>query len=410
MTKKPGPLLLVIILGSLVAFGPLSLDMYLPALPALTTEYDTTTSITQLSLTACLVGLALGQLMAGSYSDALGRRKPLLIGLSVYSAASFLCAVSPSVNMLIMLRFLQGMGGAAGIVIARAIVRDLYEGTEMTKFSAKLSLVNGAAPIAAPIFGALLLHVTSWRGVFIVLGAIGLIMLVAVLFQLPETITSERRSKGGLLHSVKTFGSILSDRSFLGFALAQGFIMAGMFAYISGSPYVIQELYGASPAIFSFIFAINSIGIITASQLTGRAAGRIPEAVLFRAGLIVAFAASILLLIATLFTAPLLVILIPLFFAVSSVGMVTTSGFTLAMHKYGRTAGSASALLGLLSFVLGGVLAPFSGIAGSSSAVPMGAVIAFAELAAVLCYLFLVYRSKPASPASPLADNSSNAN
>jgi DHA1 family bicyclomycin/chloramphenicol resistance-like MFS transporter len=393
MNKTTSKVGLAVILGSLVAFGPLSLDMYLPALPTLSAELHTTTSLTQLSLTSCLIGLAIGQLLAGSYSDVLGRRKPLLVGLAIYTVSSLACTISSSISVLIFLRFLQGLGGAAGIVIARSIVRDLYEGTEMTRFSAMLMLVNGAAPILAPIAGALLLQHFSWEGVFIILGLIGLIMMVTVVLYLPETLPKEKRSEVGLHNTLTTFRGILKDRNFMGFALAQGLVMAAMFAYISGSPFVIQQVYGASPEMFSIFFGINGAGIIIASQVTGRLAGHLDESVMFRTGLGIAAIASTLILLAILTSSSLTAVLIPLFFTVASVGIVTTSGFSLAMQKYGRSAGAASAILGLLPFIFGGTLAPLVGIAGSHTALPMGLVIFGTELGAVLCYILLAKRS-----------------
>ncbi|MCP1308672.1 multidrug effflux MFS transporter [Paenibacillus tyrfis] len=383
---------MVFILGSLSAFGPLSLDMYLPALPKLADELSSSTSMAQLSLTACLLGLALGQLYAGPVSDVRGRRLPLLIGLILYGVSSVLCAVAPSAELLVLLRFIQGMAGSAGIVISRAIVRDMYSGTELTKFFSLLMLVNGAAPILAPIVGGQLLEVTSWRGVFVVLGLIGVLMLIAVVLALPETLPQERRSKGGLGNTLTTFRRLLGDRTFMGYALAQGFVIAAMFAYISGSPFVLQDIFGVSPQMFSVCFAINGLGIILAGQVTGRLAGRVSDKRLLVSGLALASVAGVALLLAIVSGAGLYAILVPLFFVVSSVGIVSTAGFSLAMRNQSEAAGSASALLGVLSFIFGGIVAPLVGIAGNQTAVPMGIVIAAADVSSVLCYLLLVRR------------------
>ncbi|MFB0843014.1 multidrug effflux MFS transporter [Paenibacillus oleatilyticus] len=383
---------MVFILGSLSAFGPLSLDMYLPALPKLADELNSSTSMAQLSLTACLLGLALGQLYAGPVSDVRGRRLPLLIGLILYGVSSVLCAVAPSAELLVLLRFIQGMAGSAGIVISRAIVRDMYSGTELTKFFSLLMLVNGAAPILAPIAGGQLLEVTSWRGVFVVLALIGVLMLIAVVLALPETLPQERRSKGGLGNTLTTFRRLLGDRTFMGYALAQGFVIAAMFAYISGSPFVLQDIFGVSPQMFSVCFAINGLGIILAGQVTGRLAGRVSDKRLLVSGLALASVAGVALLLAIVSGAGLYAILVPLFFVVSSVGIVSTAGFSLAMRNQSEAAGSASALLGVLSFIFGGIVAPLVGIAGNQTAVPMGIVIAAADVGSVLCYLLLVRR------------------
>ncbi|MDF2679047.1 MAG: transporter [Brevibacillus sp.] len=383
---------MAVILGSLSAFGPLSLDMYLPALPMLETDLQTTTSMAQMSLTACLVGLSVGQLFAGPLSDVQGRRKPLLIGLIFYALSSFLCAIAPSIWTFLLLRLVQGMAGSAGIVIARATVRDLYSGTELTKFFALLMLINGIAPIAAPIIGGQLLQVTSWHGVFIALGLIGLIMFFTVMFGLPETLPAQMRSKGGLGNTLKTFNGLIKDRTFMGYALSQGLVTAAMFAYISGSPFVLQEIFGVSPQMFSVIFAVNGLGIIIASQITGKLAGKVKETKLFVAGISIAAIAGITLLSMILLDAGLFALLVPLFFVVSCVGIVGATGFSLAMANQSKAAGSASALQGLISFIGGGIVAPLVGIGGSSTAVPMGVVMAVATVLSTLCYVFMIRR------------------
>ncbi|KIL42040.1 MFS transporter [Gordoniibacillus kamchatkensis] len=398
---RPHRLKMALILGALAAFGPLSIDMYLPALPALAQDLHANPSLTQLSLTACLAGLAVGQLVAGPLSDVRGRRMPLMFGLILYAVASFLCSMSPSIEALVALRFIQGAAGSAGIVISRAVVRDMYSGTELTKFFALLMLINGGAPILAPIAGAQLLKFTAWPGVFIVLGVIGMIMLAAVLLALPETLPAQRRSKGGMRGTFSTFWRLLRDRSFMGYALSQGLVSAAMFAYISGSPFVVQNLFGASPQMFSLIFAMNGIGIIIAGQLTGRLAGKIGETKLLVFGLGYAATGGVLLLAMILAGGGLPAILPPLFMVVSSVGIVGTTSFSLAMQKQGQSAGSASALQGLLSLISGGVVAPLVGIGGGGTAIPMGTVIAIADVGAVLCYLFLIVRAKKeASPSN----------
>ncbi|MBB3111898.1 DHA1 family bicyclomycin/chloramphenicol resistance-like MFS transporter [Paenibacillus phyllosphaerae] len=381
---------MAIILGSLSAFGPLSLDMYLPALPALADDLDTSTSLAQLSLTACMLGLSLGQLLAGPLSDVRGRRMPLLVGLLVYAVSSVLCVWTTNIWAFLALRFIQGLAGAAGIVISRAMVRDVYSGTELTKFFSLLMLVNGAAPILAPIIGAQILRFGEWPTVFIVLAAYGLLMLVAVGGGLGETLPPERRMAGGVGETLRTFKRLIADRTFMGYALTQGFIMAGMFAYISGSPFVLQDIYGVSPQTFSLVFALNGLGIILATQITGRVAGKFGEAKLLVIGMGLAFIGGFVLLAMLAIEAPLAAVLPPLFFVVASVGVVSTSGFSLALQNHGQNAGSASALLGLLSFIIGGIAAPFVGIAGEDTALPLGIVIAIAELSAVICYLLLV--------------------
>ncbi|TCL61855.1 DHA1 family bicyclomycin/chloramphenicol resistance-like MFS transporter [Hydrogenispora ethanolica] len=386
---RPSVLWMALILGALSAFGPLSIDMYLPALPKLAGALKASASQAQLSLTACLLGIALGQIFVGPVSDVRGRRGPLLIGLATYAATALACVFAPNIEIFLPLRFIQGLAGAAGIVIARAAVRDLYDGPELTRFYSLLMLVNGVAPILAPVLGGLILQVSSWRGVFAVLTAVGAAMLLAVLFGLAETLPRARRSSGGVKNTLLTFGRLVRNRSFMGYALSQGFVSAAMFAYIAGSPFVVQEIFGLSPQLFSLIFAINGLGIIVAGQITGRLAGRVTERKLLVAGLTMALAGGLCLLAMIISGGGLLSILVPLFFVVSSVGIVGTSSFSLAMQEQAHAAGSAAALLGLLSFVLGGFMAPLVGIAGSRNALPMGITIAAAEGAAVLSYLCL---------------------
>lgn len=225
-TSALGRLRMAAILGTLTAIAPLSIDMYLPALPTMAHELHATTSDAQLSLTACLLGLAIGQLFAGPLSDARGRKRPLLLGLALYAVVSFACALAPSIWMLVAVRLLQGICGAAGIVIARAVVRDLYEGTALTRFYSLLMLINGAAPVLAPVIGGQLLRFTSWRGVFLILAAVGVLLTLMVAVFLPETLADDRRTVGGLRGTLRGFGELLTDRVFVAYALSQGLVMA----------------------------------------------------------------------------------------------------------------------------------------------------------------------------------------
>jgi DHA1 family bicyclomycin/chloramphenicol resistance-like MFS transporter len=386
---------MALILGTLSAFGPLSLDMYLPALPGLADEFGSSASYAQLSLTACMIGLALGQLLAGPLSDVRGRRIPLIAGLVLYTLASILCLVSPTMGSFIVLRFVQGVAGAAGIVISRAVVRDMYEGPELTRFFSLLMLINGVAPIAAPIIGGQVLAYASWRAVFILLSLIGVLALLAVIFGLGETLPVHRRSSGGLKQTLLTFGKLIRDRRFMGYALTQGFAAAGMFAYISGSPFVLQKIYGVSPQMFSVCFAVNGLGIIVASQIAGRLAGKVSETRLLIAGLITAAIGGTSLLLSILADGGLLTVLIPLFLVVSSVGLINTASFALAMGNQAKSAGSASALIGVMTFLFGGIVAPLVGLGGEHTAVPMGIVIACADLGALGLYFVMVGKSKP---------------
>ncbi|WP_042352106.1 multidrug effflux MFS transporter [Bacillus massiliigorillae] len=385
---------LAFVLGVLSAFGPFCLDMYLPALPMLANELQTSASYAQLSLTACMIGLAAGQLFAGPISDVRGRRMPLILGLLLYIVSSLLCMFTQSVWVFIFLRFLQGVAGAVGIVLSKAMVRDLYSGSELTKFFALLMLVNGAAPIIAPIAGGQLLEITSWRGIFFVLSLIGVFSLISVVWSLGETLPPERRLQGGMKQTFISMGHILCDRLFMGYALSQGLVTAAMFAYIAGSPFVLQNIYNFTPQMFSVYFAINGIGIIIATQVTGRLSGRYGETKLLIVGLSLAAVSGIALLVAVILNANIFAVLIPLFFLVSCVGIVGTTTFSLAMAKQEKTAGSAAALLGLLSFLFGGIVAPLVGMGGEHTALPMAVIIAVTEILALVLYFVMAHRQK----------------
>ncbi|WP_240941442.1 multidrug effflux MFS transporter [Paenibacillus sp. HB172176] len=390
--SRRGTFIIAVLLGSLSAIAPLSIDMYLPALPSLAKALDASPSLSQLSLTTCMIGIALGQLIIGPISDVRGRRMPLLIGLFIYAAASLCCVFAPNVWLFIALRFLQGFAGAAGIVISRASVRDLYSGVELTKFLALLMLVNGAAPILAPIIGAEVLVYTSWRGVFAVLCGTGLLLLAAIWFGLKESLPEERRSRGGMRNTLLIFRRLLTDSAFMGYALTQGLIMAAMFAYISGSSFVVQDIYGVTPRGFSLIFAMNGAGIIAASQLTGRLAGRFSARGMLGAGLCLSSTGAALLLFAVWAGWGLTFVCIAFFLLVSSVGIVSTTTVSLALQEQGQSAGSASALLGLLSFVFGGIAAPLVGLGGEGTALPLALVISLFVLAALVVFFALTGR------------------
>jgi DHA1 family bicyclomycin/chloramphenicol resistance-like MFS transporter len=390
-------------------FGPLSLDMYLPALPDLAHSFHTRESNVQLTLTACMIGLAVGQLVAGPMSDAWGRKKPLVIGLIAYAATSALCAIAPEVFSLTAFRFLQGFAGAAGLVISRAMVRDLYEGDALTKFFSTLMLVNGLAPILAPVFGGQLTRFMSWRGVFVVLALIGVALLVVTLFGLKETLPGEVRgsggtglTSGGLPATLRTFGVLTRDRRFMGYILTGGFAFAAMFAYISGSPFVLENVHGLSKQEFSYVFGANALGIMVVGQLGGRLVGRLSPARLLGAGLALSFGGSTILLAATaLFGGDLPGTLLGLFLMVSSIGLIMPQVTALALSGYGpAVAGAASAMIGTGQFLFGAVFAPLVGLGGKASGMPMAVVIFALSAAAVLMRLLLVRTPQPAQTAA----------
>jgi MFS transporter, DHA1 family, multidrug resistance protein len=399
-TPAGGGLRLIVILGALTAFGPLSIDMYLPALPSLAREFGVSASQTQATLSACLLGLALGQTIAGPISDMLGRRRPLLIGLAAYALASLLCAFAPSVDALIAVRFVQGCAGAAGIVIARAVVRDLHAGDAVARFFAVLMLVNGLAPILAPIFGGQLLRVTSWRGVFVTLAVIGVLLLLAAGTGLRESLPPGRRASGGLQATLATFRRLLGDRRFVGYALSCGLAFAALFAYISGSSFVLQDLFGVSPQRFSLIFGANALGIVVAGQVSGRLVGRVRPERLLRIGLTATATGGVALLAAVAGGIGLAGVLPALFVVVASMGFVLPNASGLALAGNPRIAGSASALLGVLQYAIGAGVAPLVGIAGTRTAVPMALVIAALGVCALTVFTLFRRGAPPAVTAA----------
>jgi DHA1 family bicyclomycin/chloramphenicol resistance-like MFS transporter len=385
-SRLPRERTLIVVLGALSAFGPLSLDMYLPGLPDLADDLGSSASAAQLTLTACMIGLAAGQLLAGPLSDGRGRRRPLLAGLALYALASALCALAPSIWVLIPLRLLQGAAGAFGIAISRAVVRDLHEGAAAARVYALLMLVNGLAPIVAPLLGGQLLGVTDWRGIFWLLALIGVGLLLVAWRLLPETLPPADRHGGGLTATTARFGTLLRDRAFVAVTLASGLSSAMMFCYIAGSPFVVQEIHGLSPQLFSLAFAFNALGIVLLAQLGGRLVGRHGPRALLRAGLLVGAAGALLLLLAVVLDAGLALVLPAFFVMVASIGLTSPNAAALALADHPRAAGSASGLLGLAQFAIGGAAAPLVGIAGSGTALPLALVVCALGAASLLAF------------------------
>lgn len=395
-----------LILGGLTAFGPLSIDMYLPALPQLTRDLGATSSQAQLTLTAVLLGLAFGQLVAGPISDSIGRRKPLMVGLALYIVASVLCALSESVYGLAALRLLQGFGAAAGMVIARASVRDLYSGVEVARFFSALMLVTGLAPILAPVIGGQILTYTTWRGVFVVLTGFAVVLTAVALFALPETKPQQWRQPLRLGATFATFGRLLARPSFLGNALAAGLAIAAMFAYVSGSSFVLQGIYGLSPQTYSFVFGLNAVGLVAGGQINARLVGRVAtESQLLLIALISASTAGALLVSAVLFGMPLPMILVALFVMISSLGFVLPNTTMLALADNREVSGSASALLGVCQFIVGAFAAPLVGLGGVESALPMALVMFAVVVASMTVYLTLGRRTTRSSEQVSLSHN-----
>jgi len=392
-------LALAFLLSMLGTLGPFNIDMYLPSFPEIANDLSASASLVQTSLTACLIGLAVGQLIIGPISDSKGRRKPLLISISLFAVASLLCAIAPNITTLIIARFLQGLTASAGIVLSRAVVRDVFSGRELTKFFALLMTINATAPLIAPVAGGviLLLPFASWNTIFYFLSLLGISIVFVMTFKLKETLPPERRIPSSLGNTVKTIGSVIKDRSFIGYALIVGFVHGGSFAYVSGTPFVYQGIYGVSPQLFSVLFGINGLAIITGSTLVGRLSGRYEERSLLRIGVITATSATTFLLIMTIVQGPLAFIVIPIFIYMTSMGIILTSSFTLAMKHQGNRAGSASAVLGMFPLIVGATVSPLVGI-NETTAVPMGAILFVTSFIGFVAFFTLTKRESSIKP------------
>ena len=380
----------------LTVFGPISMDLYLPALPALTRELGAATSVAQLTVTACLIGLAVGQLVAGPLSDRYGRRGILLIGIVAYIATSVLCAAAPTVSLLVAARAVQGLTGGVGIVIAQAAGRDVYSGGALIRFYGRLTVIGGFAAIVGPLLGGVLNAVADWRGLFLFLAAIGAAILVITLIVFRETLPHEHRTTGGFGRTLHDFRTLLTDRVFLGAVLNQGFLYAALFAYLAGATYVLQDIYGLSPLGYALAFGANSAGFMVFGYLAGVAAERWSVRGTLTAGIGVTALGALGLLAGGITPVPLWVILLSLFLLASGVAIASPPATTLALLEYPTIAGTASSLLGMVRFGFGGVAAPLVGIAGATSILPLGVVTVVATALAAVSFAVLV-RPRPAA-------------
>jgi MFS transporter, DHA1 family, multidrug resistance protein len=368
---------LALILGALTAVGPLAIDMYLPALPTIAREFGTAVSVVQSSLAAYFIGIAIGQAFYGPLSDRLGRKPVLYLGLALFMISSIGCALAGSVDVLIAFRFLQALGGCAPIVVPRAVVRDHFDQAGSVRMLSVLMLVMGLAPILAPLIGGQLLVHFGWRAVFWVLTAYAAVWLTVVAMLLPESLPSARRLRKPIKDVLAVYWLLVRDRRFMGYALSGALIFAGLLAYISGSPFVFIELFHVSPERYGLFFGANAVGIIVASQINRWLVGRVDTHRILSIVLPVAMTAGLVLVVdAYSGFGGFPGILIPLFFYIACHGFVLPNTTALAMAPHGRVAGSASALLGTLQFVLGAVAGGLIGAFANGTAVPMAAVVA----------------------------------
>ncbi|WP_295158453.1 multidrug effflux MFS transporter [Selenomonas sp. AE3005] len=366
---KGRQLWLTVFLGLMTAMAPLSTDMYLPALPTMQLDMGISASLAQMTLTMTMLGMALGQIFAGPLSDRYGRKGPLTIGMLVFTLTTVGCVLAENINVFLFFRFMAGFAGASGIVIARAIARDVCEGPELTKFFAMLMMVNGLAPILAPVIGGQILLFTSWRGVFVILVLVGIFQLLAALMY-QETLPAAKRIPG-LKDSFAKFPQLLKDRYFLGHCLVQCFVFGAFFSYLAGSSFIFQNIFHVSPQTYSLIFGCIGAGLLLSGTLPARLAGRVPDEKLLHVSLVLPLLGSVLLFMAFYFQAGMAIILPVLFLTIVPLSVMGAASFSLALSRQGKNAGSASALIGFFSMILGGCMMPLVGIAGENTALPM---------------------------------------
>ena len=387
LTTAPSAMLIGM-LALLAAIAPLATDMYLPAFPAMAKELGVPATTIQFTLTTFLIGLAVGQLLIGPLSDRLGRRGLLIAGSVLCGVAGAACALAPSAELLIVFRFLQGFGGAAGVVLSRAVISDRSAGTATAKLFGLMMIIQGVAPVVGPILGGSLLGLGGWRVVFWALTAIAALTLAGLLAFVPESLPPAQRRSGGLQTLAHDARYVFGNAHYLGYTLAFAFSMAALFSYISASPFVLQNMLGLSTTSYSVAFAVNALGLMAVSALNSGLIDRYGSRRLLSVGLGLLLASSLLLLLdVTALHLPLWPTLLLLFAAVSSLGLILGNASSLAIAEVRRAAGTGSALLGALQFGLAALVSPLVGLAGEHSAVPMGLAMLASALIAVAALL-----------------------
>jgi MFS transporter, DHA1 family, multidrug resistance protein len=383
-----------VLIGTMSIFGPLCIDMYLPALPELSSQLHVGASATQLTLTACVLSIAAGQLVFGPISDRVGRRPPLLAGLAAFLGSSAACAIAPNIYVLTGFRLIQGLGGAAGIAISRSIVRDLHSGPALARFYATLMLATGLGPVVAPQIGSWILAVTSWRGVFAALAVFGAILLALVWWRVPETLPPAARSTGSTWRALGATARVSRDRTFLGYALGCALAMGAVFSYVAGSSFVLQNVYRLSPQTYGLIFALTGCAMVAGAQLSGRLAGRLGSAPLLITGLGTMTAGGVALVAVFVSRAGLAAVIPAVVMLMAGWGLVGPNALALGMQRYPQSAGAASAVIGFLQFTVAAIVAPLPGLGGTADPLPMAILVA--AFPAVAIATVLAVRTRPA--------------
>ena len=380
---------LTILLGCLTALAPLATDMYLPALPTMNNEFNVGTSLIQMTLSATMIGMALGQIFAGPISDMSGRKIPLVIGMSLFTLSSLGCMFASDIKIFLALRLIQGLTGAFGIVIARAIARDCTSGSELTRFFSMLMTVNGLAPILAPVIGGQILVFADWRGVFATLTLIGILLTVSTI-RFEETLPKKLRAKN-FSSSFKNFGDLTRDKYFLGHVLLQCAWFSVFFAYIAGSSFLFQDIYNVTPQTYSLIFGGLSCSLVVAGVLPMKLAGKISELKMLGWSVCQALVGGILFMLCVIAGASIELTILSLFVMIPMGSILGATSFSLSMRNHGKEAGAASAFLGSLPMLAGGLMTPLVGIAGNQNAMPMAIIILVGEILALVIFWKFIY-------------------
>lgn len=395
--QRKQSLLFVIILGALTAIGALSIDMFLPGLPQIQSDFNTTTSNSQLTLSLFMIGLALGNLFVGAISDAMGRKTPLVVAMLLFTLASIGIIFVENIWVMVALRFVQGFCGGAGAVISRAISSDLYSGKQLTKFLALLMLVNGVAPVIAPALGGVILSFATWRMVFVILTIFGILMLLGSLLKVPESLVEERRDSPHIISIFKNFKLLLMTPRFVLPMLIQGVTFIMLFSYISASPFVTQNIYHMSAQQFSIMFALIGLSLIFSSQLTGKLIDYIDRQILLRILTMIQLIGVAVVSVTLITHLPIWILFIGFIILVAPVTGVATLGFSIAMEERTGGNGSASSLLGLIQSLLGGLVSPLVGVMGEMSFVPYVIIIILAGILLIILQVINYFVFKPQS-------------
>ncbi|QDZ16975.1 multidrug effflux MFS transporter [Humibacter ginsenosidimutans] len=384
----------ILILGMLTALGPFTMDTYLPSMPRLETDFHVSTAVIQLTLTATTVGFGLGQLIVGPWSDKVGRRMPLILATAVHILASLGVALAPNVELLSAFRLLQGLGAAASGVVAMAMVRDLFGGTRLVTMLSRLALVNGLAPVIAPVLGSQLLLIMPWRGIFWVIAAYSAVMLVCLVLWINETRPKEARIASGHSSVGQRFKSVLSDRVYVGIVIVSAMNFSGLFAYLSSSSFVFQKVYSFDAQQYGALFAVNSVGIIIGVQSAARLAKRFgPQWVLAVSTATMTISAALIVILGGSGVGGMWGVVVPLWFFITSCGFGFPCVQVLALNGHGAEAGTAASIQGASNFAIAGLISPLVGLLGVASAAPMGIVMLACSIVSV-CALWFVVRPR----------------